>query len=237
MIEVKDLTIDFGVKRILDNISFIINDKEKIAIIGPSGEGKSVMLRTILGLIKPTKGTVLFDGIDIHKAKDKDLINIRKKIGVLFQGSALFDFMTVEKNVEFPLRVHENLSQEEMTEKVNESLKFVGLEDTNNKMPDELSGGMQKRVALARAIIRKPEYMFYDEPVSGLDPEKGKVVNELIGMLSNMFGLTSITVTHDMSSLDKIADKVMFLYKGKIAFYDKVDKIKESQELMKFMVG
>lgn len=237
MIEVKNLTVELDGKVILDNISTTIADGDKYAILGPSGEGKSVLVRTILGLIKPKKGIVIMDGIDVHKATPDELNKMRKKIGFLFQGSALFDFMNVEENISFPLVANENLEQEEMDKRVNESLKKVGLEGVNYKMPDELSGGMQKRVALARAIINKPKYIFYDEPTSGLDPVRSQVINYLIGDLTDSLGLTSLTITHDMSSLNSVSNKILFISRKKIAYDGPTSKMMQNKQMVDFTKG
>lgn len=237
MIIVKNLTVSFNNRKVLNNISFEMKENDRIAIIGPSGEGKSVLLKCLLGLITPDRGTIEIDGINIREASKQEIDDLRVKIGVLFQGSALFDFMNVGENVSFPLTVHEDLEENEKIKRVKETLDLVGLKGSSEKMPDELSGGMQKRVALARAIIRSPKLMFYDEPVSGLDPVRSKNINELIGKLNKEMKLTSVTVTHDMISLDKIANKVLFLLKSKIEFYDDVKNIKNSKILLDFIKG
>ena len=237
MIKVDNLTIAFGSKRVLDRVSFHMNEGDKLAIIGPSGEGKSVLLQCILGLLKPDSGSVEVDGVDIINASEDELDVLRKKMGILFQGSALFDFMNVYENVSFPLVSHSDFNESEIKTKVEKTLNLVGLKGASNKMPDELSGGMQKRVALARAIVRNPKFMFYDEPTSGLDPVRSKAINQLIGKLNNDFNLTSVTVTHDMLSLDKVANKVLFLLKSKIAFYGKVSDIRNNKMLSSFING
>ena len=237
MIKITNLTVSFNNKKVLNNISFEMKEGDRIAIIGPSGEGKSVLLRCILGLIKPDRGKIEVDGVDIKEASERVMNELRVKIGVLFQGSALFDFMNVEDNISFPLIVHENLDEKEKVKRVKETLNMVGLKGSNKVMPDELSGGMQKRVALARAIIRSPKFMFYDEPVSGLDPVRAQNINVLIGKLNKEMNLTSITVTHDMVSLNKIANKILFLFNSQIEFYDEVKNIKKSKLLVDFIKG
>lgn len=238
MIEIKNLNVHLLNKPILRNVTFNIKDNNKYAILGFSGSGKSVLLRTILGLLKPTSGEIIMDGINVHDATDKEQLQLRSNLGFLFQNSALFDFMNVGANVAFPLIIHDSLSEKEISMRVNESLEMVGLQDSNEKMPDELSGGMQKRVALARAIIRKPKYLFYDEPTSGLDPVNGKLINTLIGKLNKDLGLTSITVTHDMSALDEISERVLFLSKqGELIFEGSNDSMRKSKMLKQFFRG
>lgn len=238
MIEIKNLKVDLLNKPILRNLTFNIKDNNKYAILGFSGSGKSVLLRSILGLLKPTSGEIIMDGINVHDATDEEHLQIRSNLGFLFQNSALFDFMNVADNVAFPLIIHDSLSENEINKRVNESLEMVGLKGSNEKMPDELSGGMQKRVALARAIIRKPKYLFYDEPTSGLDPVNGKMINTLIGDLNRELGLTSITVTHDMSALDEISEKVLFLSRqGELIFEGSNDSMRKSEMLKKFFRG
>ncbi len=237
MIEVKNLTVSFGDKTIFEDISFSIKDREKLSILGPSGQGKSVLLRTILGLIKPNEGSIIIDNVDLNKAKPKELINLRRKIGVLFQGSALFDFMTVYENVKFPLLVNKNLTESLMKKKVQESLELVGLQDSIDKSVDELSGGMQKRVALARAIVSEPKYLFYDEPTSGLDPVRANDINDLIKTLNFKYDACSITVTHDMESISKVSEKVLFLFEGCIEFFDKIDNMSKNKKLNSFIHG
>lgn len=237
MIEVKNISVSLSGKKIIKDLSFTIQKGDKLAILGPSGEGKSVLIRTLLGLIRPDKGRVIIDGIDVHNSSGTALMNLRKKVGILFQNSALFDFMNVEQNITFGVTVHDNIPEAVKREKVNKMLKMFDMEGINRQFPDELSGGMQKRVALARAVIREPEFIFYDEPTSGLDPVRARHINEYIGDLHKNLGITSVIITHDMVSLDKVADKILLIKKSKIVFYDNVSKIKNNLEVMNFVQG
>ena len=239
MIEVKKLGVKFQDRKIISDISFEINEGDKIAIIGPSGEGKSVLLKTIIGLLEPFKGNVIIEGLDIHKEDEININRVRNKIGVLFQGGALFDFLNVEDNIAFPLIAHENLTEKEVKMRVDESLEMVGLKGCNKKMPDELSGGMQKRAALARSIVRKPKYMFYDEPTSGLDPILSNVIDDLISHLNETLGMTSLSITHNVESLSKIATKVFLIYNGEIKYSGPPEELKNSnnQYLKQFISG
>ncbi len=239
MIEVKKLGVKFQDRKIISDISFEINEGDKIAIIGPSGDGKSVLLKTIIGLLEPFKGNVIIEGLDIHKEDEININRVRNKIGVLFQGGALFDFLNVEDNIAFPLIAHENLTEKEVKMRVDESLEMVGLKGCNKKMPDELSGGMQKRAALARSIVRKPKYMFYDEPTSGLDPILSNVIDDLISHLNETLGMTSLSITHNVESLSKIATKVFLIYNGEIKYSGPPEELKNSnnQYLKQFISG
>lgn len=215
MIKINNLEVSFKEKKILDNISLEIKEKEIYVILGPSGCGKSVLLRNVIGLLKPQKGEIFIDGKNIINSSKKEMDEVRKKCGFLFQHSALFDSLTIEENLEFPLLQHTNYNKDEIKERVNQKLKMVGLNDVNNKKPSELSGGMQKRAALARSIILEPKYIFYDEPTTGLDPIMSRIIDDLIVDLNNRLGVTSIVVTHDMKTAFKIADKIALLYNGK----------------------
>lgn len=237
MIEVSKLTVKLDNKAIFKNLSFTLSDGENVAVLGPSGEGKSVLIRCILGLIRPDSGTVKVDGVDIHNSEENEVFNLRKKMGVLFQGSALFDFMTVGENVEFPLLANSEIEKVDRDEMVYNSLKLVKLEESMDKMPNQLSGGMQKRVALSRAVVSKPRYLFYDEPTSGLDPIRARIINKLIMTLNKKYKVSSMTITHDMSSLGVVADKILFLYKGEILFFDSIEKIGNNKILKDFISG
>jgi len=183
-------------------------------IIGASGTGKSVLLKCIVGLAKPDEGHVMYDGRDFF-AGDRDLkIQIRREMGMLFQGGALFDSKTVEQNVMFPLDILTTMKPDEKLDRVNFCLKRVGLENANKKMPSEISGGMKKRVGIARAIVNNPQYLFCDEPNSGLDPQTSVLIDELIQDLSEDYNMTTIVVTHDMNSVMGIGEKILFIYKG-----------------------
>ena len=214
-IEIRDIKKSFGEKEVLKGVSFDFEQGKVNMIIGASGSGKSVMLKSIVGLHKPDEGLVLYDGQDFHSKNPKEQKDIRKNIGMLFQSSALFDSMTVEENVSFPLKMFTSQSTNEIKERVDFCLKRVNLVDSNKLYPSELSGGMQKRVGIARAIALNPKYLFVDEPNSGLDPLTASVVDKLIQELTVEFEMTTIVVSHDMNSVMNIGDKIMFLYHGK----------------------
>ena len=216
MIKVTNLKVNIKGKEILKNVSLEIKEGERYVILGPSGSGKSVLLKNIIGLLKSTSGNIEIDGISIVKSTKKELKEIRKKCGFLFQHSALFDSMTVEENLAFPLIQHTKLTDEEIKYKIKEKLGIVGLKGIEAKKPSELSGGMQKRVALARSIILEPKYIFYDEPTTGLDPIMARTIDDLINDLNKRLKITSIIVTHDMKSAFRTADRLGLLYNGEI---------------------
>lgn len=208
----------FGKQKVLKGVSLAIKKRELFYIIGKSGEGKSVLLKHMIGLIKPDKGKVLVEGQDINAVEGKEAIKLRRKIGMVFQYGALFDSMTVYENVAFPLREHFNYSEEEIREIVREKLSLVDLEGIEHKMPSELSGGMRKRVALARALALNPEILLYDEPTTGLDPVLTEEIDRLISSTRDRVGVTSVVVSHDIWSVVKYADRVAFLSNGRIEF-------------------
>jgi phospholipid/cholesterol/gamma-HCH transport system ATP-binding protein len=212
MIEIQNLSKGFGTLQVLEEISLDIHDGETLAIIGRSGSGKSVLMKHFVGLLSPDSGRVLVDGTDIGTVPYEKLRQIRRRFGVLFQGGALFDSMTTFENVAFPLRYFSSLGEAGLQDRVQECLDLVRLSDVGAKNPTELSGGMRKRVALARAIAIEPEYILYDEPTSGLDPETSNTINDLISHLSDELNVTSVVVTHDMHSVLSIADRVAFLH-------------------------
>jgi phospholipid/cholesterol/gamma-HCH transport system ATP-binding protein len=214
MIEVINISKSFGDKTILTNVSGVFEKGKPNLIIGASGTGKSVLLKCIVGLVKPDQGSVLYDNRDFFRGDRDTKISIRREIGMLFQGGALFDSKTVQQNVQFPLDTLTNQTKEEKIERVNFCLKRVGLENANSKMPSELSGGMKKRVGIARAIVNKPDYLFCDEPNSGLDPQTSVLIDDLIQDISEDFNITTIVVTHDMNSVMGIGEKIIFIYKG-----------------------
>lgn len=214
MIEINNIAKSFQDKEVLKGISGTFEKGKCNLIIGSSGTGKSVLLKNIVGLIKPDQGSVLYDGRDFTHAGKELQTDIRREIGMLFQGSALFDSKNVEQNVMFPLDVLTKMSKEEKIERVNFCLKRVGLENVNSKMPSEISGGMKKRVGIARAIVNKPNYLFCDEPNSGLDPQTSMVIDDLINEITKEYDITTVVVTHDMNSVIEIGEKVIFLYKG-----------------------
>jgi len=236
MIEIQNLTKYFGNLLVWEDVSLTINDGETIAIIGRSGCGKSVLLKHINALLVPDSGKVLIDGKNIFDQDYVDQRIMRQKFGILFQGSALFDSINTFENVAFPLRYFTDQNEEEIRENVMQSLKYVNLEEAADKETSELSGGMRKRVGIARAIVLEPEYIMYDEPTSGLDPKTAEEINELINSMSDAFDITSIVVTHDMHSVLEVADKVAFLDEQKLSWIGSVDEMKSSghKELLSF---
>jgi phospholipid/cholesterol/gamma-HCH transport system ATP-binding protein len=216
MIELKEVCKSFATHKVLDNLSITINAGETKVIIGRSGCGKSVLLKHIVGILKPEKGDVFINGINITELSDRELKSILMKIGMVFQGGALFDSLTVAENVGFGLLEHFKFSMKEVLMQVEESLALVELCGIGNLMPSELSGGMKKRVALARALCIKPEIILYDEPTTGVDPITADAINELIRSLHDKLKVTSIVVTHDMKSAYRVADRIAMLYNGKI---------------------
>jgi len=239
MIEIINLSKAFTRSKVLDNLNLIINSGEVIVIIGRSGCGKSVLLKHIIGLMKPDIGQVLIDGNDMTRLEEHEMDKIRLSFGMLFQGAALFDSMTVGENVGFTLREHTNMPEEDIRKKVAGSLKLVGLKGIEKLMPAELSGGMKKRVGLARAICNNPGIILYDEPTTGLDPIMADAINDLIIDLNNKLNVTSIVVTHDMVSAFKIADRIAMLYKGKIITIGTPDEIKNTKDpiVKQFITG
>ena len=207
----------FGSQHVLDGVNLDIYPAETTVIMGPSGCGKSVMLKHIVGLLRPDAGEVYFDGRRIDNLRERDLIGVRLQIGLLFQMSALFDSMTVEENISFPLIEHTSLSHAERRERVARALETVDLAGAQNKLPSQLSGGQRKRVGLARAIVLSPRVVLYDEPTTGLDPIRSDGINELVIKLKKTLGVTSLVVTHDLVSAKKVADRVVMLLGGKVA--------------------
>jgi phospholipid/cholesterol/gamma-HCH transport system ATP-binding protein len=214
MIEAINLNKSFGDKQVLKNFSFQFEKGKPNLIIGESGTGKSVLLKSMVGLLELDSGEVLYSGRDFLKMNFKEKKLIRKEIGMLFQGGALFDSMTIEENVVFPLSLFTDKSVEEKRERANSCLQRVNLENVNKLYPSEISGGMKKRVAIARAISMEPEYLFCDEPNSGLDPKTSILIDELINDLTYELNITTIVITHDMNSVLEIGDHIAFLYKG-----------------------
>src|SRR6188768_3637438 len=214
MIKIQSISRSFGDKSVLNDISGVFEKGKPNLIIGASGTGKSVLLKCIVGLQKPDDGQVFYDGRDFYAGDNELKTEIRREMGMLFQGGALFDSKTVEENVMFPLDVLTKMKTDEKLDRVNFCLKRVGLENVNKKMPSEISGGMKKRVGIARAIVNTPNYLFCDEPNSGLDPQTSILIDELILDLTEELNITTIVVTHDMNSVMGIGEKIMFLYKG-----------------------
>ena len=213
-IEITNLKKAFGEKEVLKGIDISFDQGKINMIIGASGSGKSVMLKCIVGLHRPDSGTVMYDGVNFYESSIREVKNIRQHIGMLFQGSALFDSMTVEENISFPLRMFTQQKKGEILERVNFCLERVNLPGVNTLFPAELSGGMQKRVGIARAIAMNPKYLFVDEPNSGLDPLTASVIDKLIQELTYEYNMTTVVVTHDMNSVMNIGDKIMFLHHG-----------------------
>lgn len=228
MIEIKNLTKSFGDLLVWRDVSFTIDDGDTVAIIGRSGCGKSVLLKHINALLYPDSGSVVIDGNDIHKQDYVTQRKLRQKFGILFQGSALFDSINTFENIAFPLRYFTDLNESEIRELVMNALQQVNLENVHDKETSELSGGMRKRVGLARAIILEPEYIMYDEPTSGLDPQTSGEINELIIRMAETFEITSVVVTHDMHSVLEVADKVAFLDQQKLSWFGTVDDLRSS---------
>jgi phospholipid/cholesterol/gamma-HCH transport system ATP-binding protein len=216
MIEVRGLKKSFGTQSILDGVSFQIDHGESVVIIGRSGGGKSVLLKHIIGLLQPDEGAVFIDGENIVGMNERTLLRVRRKFGMVFQGAALFDSMTVAENVAFGLRRHENLTEAQIARRVAEALELVDLPGTQNKNPAELSGGMRKRVGLARAIIYEPRILLYDEPTTGLDPIVSDSIDKLIMRVRDNFNVTSVVVTHDMRSARRVGNHVIMLHHRKI---------------------
>lgn len=228
MISIRNLHKSFGGHPVLNGVNLDIERGETMVIIGQSGGGKSVLLKHMVGILKPDRGEVLVDGIDITKLDNHALNKVRRRFGMLFQGAALFDSMTVGENVSFALRRFTSLEEKAIQEKVKEKLALVGLRDIENIKPAEISGGMKKRVGLARAIAMDPEIVFYDEPTTGVDPMMADAINNLIIDLHNKLKITSIVVTHDMTSAYKIADRIAMLYQGVIIGIGTPEEIKNT---------
>ena len=230
-IKIRDLRKSFDRKHVLNGVNLDIKDKESLVILGGSGSGKSVLIKSIASLLIPDSGQIFIDNIDILKVKSKDKINFMNKFGFLFQGGALFDSLTVWENVAFRLINSENVRKEEAKKIAIQKLKIVGLgPDVADLYPSELSGGMQKRVSLARVICTDPEIIFFDEPTTGLDPIMSDVINNLIIESSKSVGATTITITHDMASARKIADKIALLHNGKIIWSGTVDEMDKTND-------
>jgi phospholipid/cholesterol/gamma-HCH transport system ATP-binding protein len=215
MIEVKNITKSFDDKVVIEGIDGIFEPGKANLIIGSSGTGKTVLLKCIVGLMEPDEGEVTFDGRNFHHANRDVKTEIRREIGMLFQGGALFDSRSVEENVKFPLDMLSNMTRDEKLDRVNFVLKRVGLENVNRLMPSEISGGMKKRVGIARALVNQSKYLFCDEPNSGLDPQTAIRIDRLIEEITEEYNITTIVVTHDMNSVMQIGDYLLFMHKGK----------------------
>ncbi|MCK4401376.1 ATP-binding cassette domain-containing protein [bacterium] len=239
IINIVDLHKSFGDEKVLEGVNLKIRRGETIVIIGCSGCGKTVLLRHIIGLIKPDSGIVEVDGVDISKISDNELDKIRRKFGMLFQSAALLNSLTVEENIKLGLREHTNLSEKDMDKIVKNKLGIVGLDGSQKLKPADLSGGMKKRVGLARAISMDPGIILYDEPTTGLDPVRSDSINKLILGLENTLNTTSIVITHDMVSAYQIADRIAMLYNGKIIQVGTVQEIKNTDNpiVKQFVTG
>jgi phospholipid/cholesterol/gamma-HCH transport system ATP-binding protein len=234
-----DVHKSFGEKKVLAGISFDIMRGETMVVLGGSGSGKSVLIRHIIGLHRPDRGHVLVDGEDIVDYDEEELIPVRKKVAMLFQGGALFDSMSVMDNVAYGLHEHTDLDEETIREQVRAKLALVGLEGVEDVMPAELSGGMKKRVALARSISMDPRCILYDEPTTGLDPVTANTINDLIRDLQRRIQVTSVVVTHDIASAFRVGDRIAYLYEGRMHFVGTVEEAKASREprLRHFLSG
>lgn len=228
MIEIVDLYKSFSGQTVLNGVNLTIADKELIAIIGKSGGGKSVFLKHLIGLLKPDKGRIIIEGVDITSISRKELDIIRQKLGVVFQGGALFDSITIYDNIAFPLREKLKLDKLQVNERVTQALEDVGLTGIEKKFPAEISGGMKKRVALARALVTEPEIVLFDEPTTGLDPILLRSIHKLIVDTHQKYEFTGIIITHDIPEIFDVVDRVAFLYEGKIAETGTPDEIKNS---------
>ncbi|UAY52797.1 ABC transporter ATP-binding protein [Ferruginibacter albus] len=214
MIEFKNLKKSFGEKVVLNDVSHVMETGKCNLIIGTSGSGKTVLQKCLVGLFEPDHGEIIYDGVSFTHMESEQRKELRQQIGMLFQGSALFDSMTVEQNVMFPLDMFSKLNSSEKIKRVNEVLERVNLKDANKKYPAEVSGGMKKRVGIARAIVLNPKYLFCDEPNSGLDPQTSMVIDKLIHAITKEFNMTTIINTHDMNSVMEIGENILYMYQG-----------------------
>lgn len=230
MIQVQNIYKSFSGRTVLRDVSLDIQEGSTQAIIGQSGSGKSVLMKHLIGLLRPDQGRVLVDDVDIGTIDYQQLRKVRRQFGVLFQGGALFDSMDAFENIAFPLRTFTTKTDEEVRHEVQKCLDLVRLSNIGTKKTDELSGGMRKRVALARAIALRPRYIIYDEPTSGLDPETSNTINDLIKGLAHQLEITSIVVTHDMHSVLQIADRVAFIHNTRMHWNGTVDELHESSD-------
>jgi len=239
MIAVRSLAKKIGEQEILRGVDLEVARGETLAIIGRSGGGKSVLLKHLVGLMEPDAGEIWIEGQNIIGLTERQLGGVREKIGILFQGAALFDSMTVAENIAFPLREAGERNPKVLREKVREMLDVVELEGQEEKMPESLSGGMKKRVGLARSIVRRPSCVLYDEPTSGLDPVVSDSINRLIRRLQKRLGMTSVVVTHDMKSAFDVANHVAYLHEGRIYFYGTPNQLQQTSDpiLQDFLLG
>ncbi len=230
IIELQEVHKSFGPQQVLKGVNLQVPRGLTTVIIGRSGGGKSVILKHMIGLIRPDRGRVLVDGQDLNRLDDRQINRVRRRFGMLFQDAALFDSMTVGQNVAFPLREHTNLSAEQIEETVIEKLKMVGLVNVEHKMPSELSGGMRKRVGLARAIALEPEIILYDEPTTGLDPPLSAAINRLIVETQERLGVTGVVISHDIAGAYEVGQRIAMLYDGRIIAQGPPEEIRDSQD-------
>ncbi len=230
MIALQNIHKAFGPKKVLEGFSLEVHEGETVAIIGYSGTGKSVAIKHIVGLLEPDEGTVFVDGLEVPELSRPELYTLRAKIGYVFQFAALFDSMSVGDNVAMGLRKQGTHTESEITARIHEALDLVDLPDAAASFPIELSGGMRKRVGIARAIALKPKYLLYDEPTTGLDPVTSAVINELMQRMQSTLGVTSILITHDMKSAYTVASRIAMLYEGKVRQVGTVEEIRQTQD-------
>ncbi|HTR96625.1 MAG TPA: ABC transporter ATP-binding protein [Candidatus Acidoferrales bacterium] len=230
MIRIRGLRKQLGQKRVLDGVDLDIPTGKTVVVIGRSGTGKSVLLKHIIGLMRPDAGTIEVDGQPVVGLRERELNEVRKRFGLLFQGAALFDSLTVGENVALPLREHTRFTGEQIEQRVAERLEWVGLKDIEDMKPASLSGGMRKRVGLARAIAMDPAYILYDEPTTGLDPIMADVINRLIRSLQQRTGVTGVVVTHDMGSAYHVGDELAMLHEGRVVFTGTPDEARQTRD-------
>lgn len=237
MIKVEDLHKRFGDEEILKGISTSFDKGKTNLILGQSGSGKTVMLKCLIGLFTPEEGKIYYDDKAIQEMNDDQQRDLREEMGMLFQGGALFDSMNIEQNVMFPLRMFTKQKKSEMLDRVNDVLKRVNLENVNKKFPSEISGGMQKRVSIARAIVNRPKYLFCDEPNSGLDPKTATLIDNLVQELTHEYDITTVVVTHDMNSVMEIGEKIVLLKNGKLVWEGTNEEIfkTDNQDVIDFV--
>lgn len=228
IIDIKDVYKAFDEKEVHKGVTLSIKKGENITVLGGSGSGKSVLLKEITGLLKPDSGDVIVEGEDIVPMSETQLVNVRKKMGMLFQGAALFDSLTVYENIAYPLRENTKFPEDKIKEVVASNLRHVGLPGIEDKMPSDLSGGMKKRVGLARALAMNPKILLYDEPTTGLDPPNISRINQLIRFMQDEFGITGVIITHDVESAFEVSDRIAFLHEGKIVFTGTVKEARDS---------
>lgn len=238
-IEVRDLHRRFGRQQVLDGVTLDFPAGKITTIVGPSGSGKTVLLKHLNLLLRPDSGTIVFDGIDVTRIGSKGMDAVREKFGMLFQAGALFDSMSVFDNVSFPLVEKTRLSHDEIAARVHETLKAVGLEGMESKFPSEMSGGMQKRAALARALVRRPKILMLDEPTTGLDPSRTGAIHDLIRRTQENFQLTAVMVSHDVPAVFRVSDRVAFLHNGRTRLNGTVDQVMASDDdvFKRFLAG